>query len=50
MIKISKLTRKHDLIPAAGMRRSFLFQLAYICTNEHITVPLDKYVGTYWLD
>ena len=42
MIKLSNLTRKRDLIPAAGTRRSFLFQLAYICTSEHMIVLLDK--------
>jgi hypothetical protein len=50
MIKLSNLTRKRDLIPAAGMRRSYLFQLAYTGTSERRIVLLDKYVGTYWLD
>lgn len=50
MIKLSNLTRKRNLIRAAGRRRIFPFQLAYICTSERRIVLLDKYVGTYWLD
>jgi len=50
MIKLYQLTTKHDLIPAAGTRWSFLFWFAYIFTSEHIKVLLDKYVGTYGLD
>jgi hypothetical protein len=50
MIKISNLTRKRHVIPADGMRRSFLFRLAYSFMSEHVTALLDEYIGTYWLD